>query len=583
MPVRRFTQAIYHKTLYQWLLDLVIAMLTLRHLGERLGSAPSLSLLERASWLDKLPLTLVCGLLLGLSSAGYGIWWLSWVGLVPLILLVYAGRGKGEAALTGFLFGLAYHLVSLRWFLDLYPLNWFGLNQFLGYSVAIQLWFFESVHQALLLCLFAVFIFSLSMRAGYMPHFERPRYPMLLSIPVIWVFLQWVIAPSPIFLGLPIDQLAYSQARVPEVIQIARFTGAPSVDFLIVLFNTAIAAAIMECTNLTRKMPSRADFWTETMGALFDVFAVAVIVAAVVWYGRIEVLRSAAMPLYWQTPPGGNQKLTAEQKANYAPAIPIAVVQGDISAEQSKTMSAAAIADRYLSLSKDLGASVLVLPAGVLGRTATGGDLLKTALPKLAATQKKDVMVGSHEESTGGVAEGVRIFSPTAKAEEPYLKYRLVPFAEYTPLGPLGWLVPEALRERLTGGKMHVRSPYLTTLRGLYGGIGASISSEVVYPDLIVSEVNRGASILINVSDLSFFHNSMLNQQMVAAAALRAVENGRYFVIAANTGTSAVIDPRGVVTSASISGKSGVLIDRVQFLHGKTPFARMCLWTPLYR
>ena len=558
-------------------------MLTLKHLGERRDSAPSLSLLERASWLDKLPLTLVCGLILGLSSAGYGIWWLSWVGLAPLLLLVFGSRGKGEAALTGFLFGLAYHLVSLRWFLDLFPLRWFGLNDFLGYSVALQLWFFESVHQALLVCLFGVFIYSLSMRAGYMPHFERPRYPMLLSVPLIWVFLQWVVAPSPLFLGLPIDQLAYSQAKVPEVIQIARFTGAPSVDFLIVLFNTVLAAAIMECTNITRKMPSRADFWTDTMGALFDVFAVAVIVAAVVWYGRTEVLKAAAMPLYWQTPPAGSRPLTAEQKSNYAPAVSLAVIQGNITAEQNKTMTPAQVADVYMSLCKDVGASVLVLPADVLGRSANNTDPLKMLLPKLAAAQKKDVIVGSKEEGSGGVSEGVRVFSPTAKAEEPYLKYRLVPFAEYTPLGPIGWLVPEALREKLTGGKVHVRSPYLNTLNGLYGGIGASVSAEVVYPDLIVSEANRGASILVNVSDLSFFHNSMLNQQLVAAAVLRAVENGRYFVIAANTGTSAVIDPRGIITSSSISGKSGVLIDRVQFLHRKTPFARMCLWTPLYR
>jgi apolipoprotein N-acyltransferase len=56
---------------------------------------------------------------------------------------------------------------------------------------------------------------------------------------------------------------------------------------------------------------------------------------------------------------------------------------------------------------------------------------------------------------------------------------------------------------------------------------------------------------------------------------MRAVENGRFVVLATNTGISAVIDPAGVVTSVSYPGKRGSLIDTVQFLYGQTPFSKM--------
>ena len=82
-----------------------------------------------------------------------------------------------------------------------------------------------------------------------------------------------------------------------------------------------------------------------------------------------------------------------------------------------------------------------------------------------------------------------------------------------------------------------------------------------IYPHLISNEVRHGANILVNVSNLGWFHQASLNRQMLAAAVLRAVENGRFMVLATNTGISAVIDPAGVITSVSYPGKRGVLID----------------------
>jgi len=108
-----------------------------------------------------------------------------------------------------------------------------------------------------------------------------------------------------------------------------------------------------------------------------------------------------------------------------------------------------------------------------------------------------------------------------------------------------------------------------------WGKIGVSISSEIIYPRLIAQEVREGAALLVNISNLAYFHNSYLSRQVLAAAVFRAVENQRYVILATNTGVSAVIDPTGMIQSASYVGKRGTLMDTVQFLNEKTMFTNM--------
>jgi apolipoprotein N-acyltransferase len=118
-----------------------------------------------------------------------------------------------------------------------------------------------------------------------------------------------------------------------------------------------------------------------------------------------------------------------------------------------------------------------------------------------------------------------------------------------------------------------LHSPSL--LGSMFGKIGVSISNDLIFPNLIAAEVRRGAHLLVNLTNLNRFHSSSLNKQFVAVATLRAVENGRFMVMATNTGISAVIDPAGVVTTMAYPGRRGVIMDTVQFLYNKTPYTKM--------
>jgi apolipoprotein N-acyltransferase len=61
---------------------------------------------------------------------------------------------------------------------------------------------------------------------------------------------------------------------------------------------------------------------------------------------------------------------------------------------------------------------------------------------------------------------------------------------------------------------------------------------------------------------------------MAAFSVLRAVENGRYFVFAANTGPSVIIDPVGRITASSAIGRDCVLVGKAGFTTDATPFTK---------
>ena len=89
---------------------------------------------------------------------------------------------------------------------------------------------------------------------------------------------------------------------------------------------------------------------------------------------------------------------------------------------------------------------------------------------------------------------------------------------------------------------------------------------------MISGSLRNGGKLIINISDLAWFHNNMVGTQTEACAIFRALESGRYFVYAANTGPTLVINPLGKVITRSKCGEEAFISARVQLLEGLTPF-----------
>ncbi len=397
--------------------------------------------LESFNLAEKLPIALAFGCLLGLSSPAFDLSWLAWIGLVPLLVLVRAANGRLEASLTGLLFGFGYQLVGLSCYLGLYPLRWLGLDDVFGIQAAGAVWLIESVHEALLFMAFALIIFCLPMRAGFVPYYRLPFFPYLLSVPLIWMFLQWTIGTSELFLALPINRLAYSQHANLSLIQAARIGGSGAIDFLIVLTNVVVAQLVLDFSNLAQAFGGRIDQFSKKVGASIDLFCVLIFLVLLTAWGRVEM-----KAIEYQS--------RIDNPDNYSkqtPTAPLAILQGNVTIEEDrlKTTSAAEVAKRYADLGTGLGASLMIYPEGLLNSSQTGPALLLDSLRSLSHRENKELVVGSIETLNNGRVNAARLITYLPVKDVLYIKQRLVPFGEFAPLGTFGKNISDTVGERI--------------------------------------------------------------------------------------------------------------------------------------
>jgi apolipoprotein N-acyltransferase len=156
-------------------------------------------------------------------------------------------------------------------------------------------------------------------------------------------------------------------------------------------------------------------------------------------------------------------------------------------------------------------------------------------------------------------------------------KAHLVPFGEYVPLHDL---LPLA---KITAGSVDFSAgpgPQTIDLPAL-PPVGPLICYEVIFPADVVDPARRPAW-LLNLTNDGWYGISAGPFQHLAAARLRAIEEGLPLVRAANTGISAVIDPYGRVLSELPLGKSGILDSELpQALRQVPPYGRFGNAVPL--
>jgi len=150
-----------------------------------------------------------------------------------------------------------------------------------------------------------------------------------------------------------------------------------------------------------------------------------------------------------------------------------------------------------------------------------------------------------------------------------YYKHHLVPFGEYIPLqklfGNLLNLFEVPLSEFTAGAAKQA------PLYGAGQPIGVSICYEDAFGDLIRRQVPQ-TTVLVNISNDAWFGDSIAPHQHLEIARMRALENGRYFLRATNTGISAVINHQGEIITQTPQFKVITLRATVQPYQGTTPY-----------
>jgi apolipoprotein N-acyltransferase len=151
-----------------------------------------------------------------------------------------------------------------------------------------------------------------------------------------------------------------------------------------------------------------------------------------------------------------------------------------------------------------------------------------------------------------------------------YRKMHLVPFGEYVPLqGLLFFAAP--LTEQVGTFAAGI-DPALLQVNG--HPISVAICYEVVYPDLVRQFVVGGSELLTTITNDAWFGATSAPYQHFEQASMRAIEDGRYMVRAANTGISGIVDPYGRVLERSDIFEDAVLVGDARFLRTSTFYAR---------
>ena len=163
---------------------------------------------------------------------------------------------------------------------------------------------------------------------------------------------------------------------------------------------------------------------------------------------------------------------------------------------------------------------------------------------------------------------------PSGQAVGLFDKAHLVPFGEYM---PLGGVLPIRM---VTGGVDFSAGPGPEVLRLPHGlpSPGPLICYEVIFPGRMVGA--ERPDWLLNVTNDAWFGISAGPYQHLAAARLRAVEEGLPMVRAAQTGISAVFDATGRERARLGLGESGRLAAALPAPLAPTLFARGGIWIP---
>jgi apolipoprotein N-acyltransferase len=104
--------------------------------------------------------------------------------------------------------------------------------------------------------------------------------------------------------------------------------------------------------------------------------------------------------------------------------------------------------------------------------------------------------------------------------------------------------------------------------------ISTAICYEVVYPALMRQFVRGGSELLTTITNDAWFGRTSAPYQHFGQAAMRAIEQGRYLVRAANTGISGIVDPYGRVLVRTEIFQPDVFVGSVRLLKTSTFYGR---------
>ena len=433
------------------------------------------------------------GILAALSMPGLGAAPLVFVALIPLFAALDRAHRVREGFLYGYLFGIAFFAIEVRWVLTLMRFNPLVAA---GYPVLV-----------------AYLALPIGIVGGLMAwRSDRiSRWTWLLLAPALIVLAEAFRTLGT--LGMGFSMLHQALYRIPWLIQSAGVFGSWFVTSAIVAINAALFLAWRE------RGASR------TGGLRHAITAVGLFLL---------------LPAFWLLP---------AWEAIDDPSLAIAVVSSNVDqAFKLDARNLPVLVDRFLVLGESAIATepdLVVFPESFLPAYILDADAAFGRLADLARRGDTRLLFGTGTYRNGEIYNSVALVDESGDVLATYDMLRPVPFGEYVPgrglleaIG-LGAWAKALLPIDLTRGNDY---------RPL-DGIGTPICFESTFPTASRRLTRAGASLLVTVTNDAWFGGSSELRAHFATAVFRAVENRRAVVQAANGGVSGFVDARGRIVA----------------------------------
>lgn len=145
-----------------------------------------------------------------------------------------------------------------------------------------------------------------------------------------------------------------------------------------------------------------------------------------------------------------------------------------------------------------------------------------------------------------------------------YKKQHLVPFGEYIPFLPkLRGLIQffELPMSNVShGGINQEKFSILDNIE-----VATPICFDIAFAKT-VRKINKSSKIMINISNDTWFGDSIGPHQHLSITRIRALENNRWVIRATNDGISGIIDNKGTIVDILDKGKKGLLNGNVNLV-----------------
>jgi len=469
-------------------------------------------------------LAILSGALLILSFPKYGSGFVAWFAFIPLLFALHRVTSIRQAILFGLITGVIGYTGIIYWIVYV-VVNYGYLPIYLGIIIMLLLACYLSVYLAIF--------------AAGIVYFRR-QIPLYLIAPVLWICLEY--CKSQLFTGFPWENLGYSQYLNLYLIQFADILGVFGLSFLIILVNVSLFEII------TKR--SKREYIIAA--------AVSLVLVSVYIYG---IFRVNNIDQLLQNPS--------------APSMEVSLIQGNIDQStkwnENKQKETLNIYEDISLNNIPVSGGLIVWPETAVPFNFQDENDLRRQIINLSIKTKSDFIFGSISYSPGRhyVYNSAYLLSPEGEVKGKYDKVHLVPYGEYVPLRNVFPLI-----KGLTAGigDFSTGDGYFP-LSAAGRKIGVLICYEGILPFAARMYKKESAEILVNITNDAWFGSTSAPYQHLSMTIFRAVETRLYLVRAANTGISAIVDPRGQIVAQTNVFQKDSLKGKVKLLKIPTFYA----------